>query len=37
MGQALGRRRWAIAEGYIPESSHRPGRAFADPESRTVV
>jgi hypothetical protein len=28
MNHAIGRRRWAIAEGYIPESSHGPEPAM---------
>jgi len=28
MDHAIGRRRWAIAEGYIPESSHGPEPAM---------
>lgn len=37
MVQALGRRRWAIAEGYIPESSHGPGRAFESHETACLL
>ncbi len=37
MGHALGRRRWAIAEGYIPAGSHGPGRAFESHETACLL
>ncbi|HET6438963.1 MAG TPA: sensory rhodopsin transducer [Anaeromyxobacter sp.] len=37
MGRALGRRRWAIAEGYIPADSHGPGREFESHETACLL
>ncbi len=37
MGHALGRRRWAIAEGYIPDGSHGGGRAFESHETACLL
>ncbi|HEX2687664.1 MAG TPA: sensory rhodopsin transducer [Kofleriaceae bacterium] len=36
-GSAIGRRRWAIAEGYIPGSSHGPERLFTSHETACLL
>jgi hypothetical protein len=33
----LGKKRWAIAEGYIPEGSHGPGPAFTSHETACIL
>ena len=35
--EALGRRRWAIAEGYIPERSHGPEPEMRSHESACIL
>jgi hypothetical protein len=35
--RAIGHRRWAIAEGYIPGSSHGTGRAFVSHETACLL
>lgn len=37
MGASIGRRTWAIAEGYIPEGSHGEGRAFKSHETACLL
>ena len=37
MGRAIGRRRWAIAEGYIPPYSHGGGRALESHEAACLL
>ena len=37
MAQPLGRRRWAIAEGYIPSSSHGPEPQMISHETACVL
>jgi hypothetical protein len=37
MGEPIGRRRWAIAEGYLPEGSHGSGRALASHETACIL
>jgi len=37
MGTSIGRRSWAIAEGYIPEGGHGEGRAFLSHETACVL
>ena len=35
--KAIGSKRWAIAEGYIPPYSHGPGRQFASHETVCIL
>jgi hypothetical protein len=37
MSEALGRTRWAIAEGYIPEWSHGPAPEFTSHETACML
>jgi hypothetical protein len=37
MDQPVGRRRWAIAEGYIPETSHGPEPAMTSHETACLL
>lgn len=37
MNRQLGRRRWAIADGYIPPSSHGPGPELTSHEAACVL
>lgn len=37
MAQAIGKRRWAIAEGYIPGWSHGPGPELTSHESASIL
>ncbi|HEY0838890.1 MAG TPA: sensory rhodopsin transducer [Vulgatibacter sp.] len=37
MGAPIGRRSWAIAEGYIPKGSHGEGREFRSHETACVL
>ena len=37
MGQAIGKRYWAIAEGYIPEGSTGPGPEFISHETACLL
>src|SRR5690242_12827481 len=36
-GEAIGRRRWAIAEGYIPEGSHGPAPQMLSHETACLL
>ncbi len=37
MGEAIGRRRWAIAEGYIPPGGHEGDRALESHEAACLL
>jgi|SRR5947209_5719034 len=37
MNQPIGRKRWAIAEGYIPPSSHGPGPEMTSHEAACLL
>ena len=37
MAEAIGKRRWVIAEGYIPAESHGPGPAFISHETACIL
>jgi hypothetical protein len=37
MNNAIGRKRWAIAEGYIPAWSHGPGRQMVSHETACIL
>lgn len=37
MGEPIGRRRWAIAEGYLPEGSHGPRPEFESHETACIL
>jgi hypothetical protein len=37
MSKAIGRRRWAIAEGYIPEQSHGPEPEMTSHETACIL
>ncbi|HCF59584.1 MAG TPA: sensory rhodopsin transducer [Myxococcales bacterium] len=37
MGEPIGRRRWAIAEGYIPSSSHGPAPRMESHETVCIL
>jgi hypothetical protein len=37
MADAIGKRRWAIAEGYIPAESHGAGPAFTSHETACIL
>ena len=37
MADTIGKRRWAIAEGYIPAESHGPGPAFTSHETACIL
>ncbi len=37
MGEGIGRKRWAIAEGYIPEQSHGPAPELTSHEAVCIL